>query len=170
VRIKVPSNEPIEIEFVDTLGRTVVLHGVSFVGAAAHKSSRGELHFKYGRAEISEPTMSNGPQWKEPPGGYGFQELLELLRRAGVRPGVHHDPFAYDPFRDPFAGDRARSAQRKPADDFDWRVELDHPYTLAEAEAMYRHLAKKAHPDVGGSNEAMARLNRAIAEARLVLV
>jgi len=34
------------------------------------------------------------------------------------------------------------------------------------AEAAYRALAKKAHPDAGGSSEAMGRLSRAIEEAR----
>jgi curved DNA-binding protein CbpA len=38
--------------------------------------------------------------------------------------------------------------------------------TLAQAEAAYRALAKSAHPDHGGSDEAMARLNDAIATAR----
>lgn len=37
---------------------------------------------------------------------------------------------------------------------------------LAGAEAAYRTLAKKAHPDAGGSEHAMFDLNRAIAEAR----
>ncbi len=38
--------------------------------------------------------------------------------------------------------------------------------TSAEIEKAYRELAKKYHPDSGGSNELMARINRAIGEAR----
>ena len=41
--------------------------------------------------------------------------------------------------------------------------------TLAEAEAAYRAKARTIHPDVGGSDAAMAALNAAIAEARRVL-
>lgn len=39
--------------------------------------------------------------------------------------------------------------------------------SLQEAENAYRQLAKRAHPDNGGSIEQMQRLNDAIAEARL---
>lgn len=42
--------------------------------------------------------------------------------------------------------------------------------TRAEAERAYRTLAKKAHPDLGGSTEAMQELNVAIAEARRSLI
>lgn len=38
--------------------------------------------------------------------------------------------------------------------------------TLDQAEDAYRTLARRAHPDVGGSNEEMLRLNDAIAAAR----
>lgn len=38
--------------------------------------------------------------------------------------------------------------------------------TLADAEAAYRSRARSAHPDAGGSDEAMARLNSAISAAR----
>lgn len=37
---------------------------------------------------------------------------------------------------------------------------------ISEAEAAYRRLAKKVHPDTGGSHEQMSRLNQAIQEAR----
>lgn len=37
---------------------------------------------------------------------------------------------------------------------------------LAGAEASYRTLARERHPDNGGSNEMMAELNAAIADAR----
>jgi hypothetical protein len=51
-----------------------------------------------------------------------------------------------------------------------WRDVLEfgdeEPIILAAAEARFRHLAKKAHPDAGGSTAAMAELNAAIAEAR----
>lgn len=43
-------------------------------------------------------------------------------------------------------------------------VAADCPVEVAEA--AYRTLAKKAHPDVGGSQAAMARLNHAVEEAR----
>lgn len=39
-------------------------------------------------------------------------------------------------------------------------------HSLADFEAAYRQKAKSAHPDAGGSNEAMARLNGAIQQAR----
>lgn len=38
--------------------------------------------------------------------------------------------------------------------------------TLPEAERAFRALAKRAHPDLGGSVEAMTALNAAITEAR----
>jgi hypothetical protein len=37
---------------------------------------------------------------------------------------------------------------------------------LIDIEAAYIHLARRHHPDAGGTNEAMARLNAAITEAR----
>lgn len=37
---------------------------------------------------------------------------------------------------------------------------------LAQIEAVYRQLARKAHPDQGGTDAAMARLNAALAQAR----
>lgn len=46
-------------------------------------------------------------------------------------------------------------------------VPFDAP--LHAAEAAYRNLVRKAHPDRGGSDEAMVRLNIAIREARLLL-
>src|SRR5262249_39877743 len=53
---------------------------------------------------------------------------------------------------------------------FDWRSELGPVQTLAEAESAYRAKAKLRHPDSpGGSHESMARLNQAIARARLEL-
>jgi hypothetical protein len=52
----------------------------------------------------------------------------------------------------------------------DWRSELGHPKTRAEAEAAYRQRSRTAHPDVpGGSHERMARLNRAREAARAAL-
>jgi hypothetical protein len=55
-----------------------------------------------------------------------------------------------------------------PAPD-DWRGALGHPKTLAEAEANYRSKIQAAHPDKGGSEQAAAALNAAIAEARKAL-
>jgi DnaJ-domain-containing protein 1 len=53
----------------------------------------------------------------------------------------------------------------------EWWVVLQLPptATLDEAEAAFRKLARNSHPDVGGSNEDMARLTAARAEAREAL-
>lgn len=58
--------------------------------------------------------------------------------------------------------------QRRP-----WRVVLGleemtgPPFAmLAAAEASWKHLARSAHPDAGGSDDAMSALNAAIADAR----
>lgn len=55
----------------------------------------------------------------------------------------------------------------------DWRAELgplpdglENADLLLLAEARYRAKARGAHPDAGGSNEAIIRLNAAIADAR----
>ena len=50
----------------------------------------------------------------------------------------------------------------------DWRevLKLRGPVTAKEIDAAYRVLAATAHPDTGGSTEAMAALNRARAEAK----
>ena len=54
-----------------------------------------------------------------------------------------------------------------------WREILGIPpngaVTIEIAESQYRQRAKRAHPDMGGSQEAMAELNAAIDEARRVL-
>ena len=51
----------------------------------------------------------------------------------------------------------------------DWRAALGNPATLAAAEAAYRELMKRAHPDAGGSHAQAAALNAAIQQARQVL-
>lgn len=48
-----------------------------------------------------------------------------------------------------------------------WRQVLDlNGGGIEQAEAKYRELARRAHPDSGGSHEKMAELNAAIAQAR----
>lgn len=57
--------------------------------------------------------------------------------------------------------------QALPAPEQWWQVlgcQADTP--LAQVEAVYRRLAMKAHPDHGGSDAAMARLNAALDQAR----
>jgi hypothetical protein len=49
-----------------------------------------------------------------------------------------------------------------------WR-ELLGPGSLADVELRFRELARKAHPDVGGSHDQMAELNVALAAARAEL-
>jgi DNA replication protein DnaC len=48
----------------------------------------------------------------------------------------------------------------------DWRKALGNPTNLMQAEAVYRDLAMKHHPDRGGSEARMAELNAAIELAR----
>lgn len=53
-----------------------------------------------------------------------------------------------------------------------WREVLmvgDAALTIDVAEKIYRQLAKEAHPDTGGSEDRMAELNVAIADARMEL-
>lgn len=48
-----------------------------------------------------------------------------------------------------------------------WKVlNFNEKPTLERAEAAYKQLAMKAHPDNGGSHEEMSKINAAIAEAR----
>lgn len=47
----------------------------------------------------------------------------------------------------------------------DWRAMLGNPANRGDAQRAYRRLALEAHPDRGGSHEAMARLNEAFAAA-----
>ena len=48
-----------------------------------------------------------------------------------------------------------------------WKVlGISSSATLTEIEMAYRAAAKKAHPDAGGSADMMARLNRAVEQAR----
>lgn len=47
-----------------------------------------------------------------------------------------------------------------------WQSVLGFPSSLVQAEAAYRRAARVAHPDLGGSQEQMAMLNDAIAQAR----
>lgn len=58
-----------------------------------------------------------------------------------------------------------------PADAKPWRevLGLSGPVTLRDVDAAYRDAASVAHPDKGGSTEAMAALNRARAEAKAAL-
>ena len=63
------------------------------------------------------------------------------------------------------------TALPSPPDQRGWREVLDlrGPVTIAQVNAAYREKASTAHPDCGGSNEAMAELNRARAEAMAAL-
>jgi hypothetical protein len=51
----------------------------------------------------------------------------------------------------------------------DWRSVLGTAATIAEVERRFRILARKRHPDAGGSHEGMAELNRARDAARAEL-
>lgn len=51
----------------------------------------------------------------------------------------------------------------------DWRSTLGYPKTLEEAESAYREMARRAHPDMGGSIDQMQKLNKAITNARATL-
>lgn len=55
-----------------------------------------------------------------------------------------------------------------PAAEISWWESLRCPreWSLDNVEAQYKRLIKTAHPDLGGSHEAMTALNRAIAQAR----
>jgi hypothetical protein len=78
-------------------------------------------------------------------------EAMRGMRRWGV--GTTHQAFA---------GYKALAAGRH------WREVLaygNHGVSKDQIEATYRMLAKQRHPDVGGSPEAMAELNRAREEA-----
>lgn len=61
-----------------------------------------------------------------------------------------------------------RGFEALPAPKTEWRHVLELPATakLADAEEAYKVLALKYHPDRGGSEEIMANLNAAIAQAR----
>lgn len=72
-----------------------------------------------------------------------------------------------------FGGFAALPPPQKPPQERTWREVLGMEEArgpavvlLAGAEAVYRQMARKAHPDSGGSAEAMALLNRAIEAAR----
>lgn len=56
-----------------------------------------------------------------------------------------------------------------PAPGDDWRSVLGNPRTIAEADAAFRELAARAHPDRGGSHDQMAALNNARKRAHDVL-
>ena len=61
-----------------------------------------------------------------------------------------------------------RGFEALPAPRHDWRDTLELPATAKpeQAEEAYKRLALKHHPDRGGSDEIMGRLNEAIAQAR----
>lgn len=51
-------------------------------------------------------------------------------------------------------------------DPTDWKAILGDQPNFTSCEKRYRELAKEAHPDAGGSTEAMSRLNDALSKAR----
>lgn len=66
-----------------------------------------------------------------------------------------------------YRGFQALPEYTGPSNDTGWMIlNVDPSTELTEIEREYRRLVKKAHPDMGGSNEEMHRLNWAIAEAR----
>lgn len=90
-----------------------------------------------------------------------IHHILEA-RRTEMRHGGLHI------VRQTFKGFTALPA---PAGVRGWRdvLGLAGQVTAADIDAAYRALAAKAHPDTGGSNEAMAELNRARVEAKAAL-
>lgn len=67
---------------------------------------------------------------------------------------------------------QARANQAPAAAVGSWRAALGLPHGECDVERIkkaYRKLVTQAHPDRGGSNEAMVRLNQAIAQARMEL-
>jgi hypothetical protein len=78
-------------------------------------------------------------------------------RRTEMRHGGLHI------VRQTFKGFTALPAPAGQAPPAPWWIVLDVPAiaTAEQIEAAYRARAKRAHPDAGGSNDAMARLNRA---------
>lgn len=92
-----------------------------------------------------------------------LQAIYHVLeaRRTEMRHGGLHI------VRQTFKGFTALPA---PANRKSWRevlgIEAGKQVGAADIDARYRELAAKAHPDKGGSTEAMAELNRARAEAK----
>jgi hypothetical protein len=74
-----------------------------------------------------------------------------------------------DWFRSPFSRSAELPARRRPQPE-PWRgvlgFEAGQPCTLGAVETRFRKLAALAHPDRGGSVDAMQQLNLARAEAR----
>lgn len=91
--------------------------------------------------------------------------------QAAPRSSSAHAP-PPGPGWDPFANFRQRASQPPPRADetaparaaarkvFGWKP--DHKFTGDELKARFRELAKKNHPDRGGSAEKMARVNHAM--------
>lgn len=87
--------------------------------------------------------------------------LIMEARRTEVRHG------GLNIIKAAFAGFRALPAPISPG----WRAVLGlaDAATLSEAERAFKEKAKSAHPDAGGSTEAMSNLTAAITEARKAL-
>lgn len=93
---------------------------------------------------------------------------IEAMRAIERHGGGHMMQRSFDGFAQLPPPEGTQSAPKRP-----WRtvLELDgmagpNFAQLAGAEASYRTLARKHHPDAGGSADAMAELNIAINEAR----
>ena len=94
-----------------------------------------------------------------------FQRLLlQLLRDAGVYSGW---------LQDLLARVQADLEQLAGGSSGPWRAGSGSPYRILGLDPtapdelvklVYRHLARRLHPDAGGSTEAMARLNGAYEE------
>lgn len=96
---------------------------------------------------------------------------IEGLRQMERHGGAHMMDRAFEGFAAlPAPGAQERRPWREvlmiQADDDQWVAKSLPAGELIRAEMAYRHLAKKRHPDSGGSADAMAELNGAIAEAR----
>jgi hypothetical protein len=94
------------------------------------------------------------------------QNLAAIAAHIGAARGIER--WGVGTMRQIFQGFMALPAQAMVAEPT-WQEVLGNHRTLKEAEAVYYDKMRDAHPDLGGSDEAAARLNRAIAKAREVL-
>lgn len=145
---------------LDLMGaKGLVLSSNCTLGKSNHEDPGVCAYFQYDGMQLAIPC----DRWNKVASNVQAIALTVEAMRGMNRWGAKHM------IRAMFTGFKALPAGGTQKRNFRAVLNLFENDTLLEAERQFRQLAQSRHPDHGGSNEAMAELNEAIAEARRAL-
>lgn len=148
------------------LGIGVVALWFLFVAPLLRRSRKAAEEFKERMREI-EAREAQWQRWQQ----RQREQNIYAQYQANFQQAYQPPPFtAPTPFYD-LPPSPPPPPRQQPIQLPEWAIVLGlhFPITRSSIDSAYRALVRKAHPDHGGSHEAMIRLNRAVTDARKAL-